>query len=137
MSALKKITARAKQIRKAHPSMKWMSAIKKASVEFNLNKTGVRNKTKHPRRAKKKTTMRSRRRKVSAIDTVSRTHTDYNKPEVNISIGGLKTVLRKKLNQALDKKVIRKFHATGKRQKKKIQKEINAVKSELRKLSLI
>jgi hypothetical protein len=32
--ALKKITSRAKEIRKAHPSIEWKNAIKQASAEY-------------------------------------------------------------------------------------------------------
>jgi hypothetical protein len=38
---LKKITARAKQIRKAHPAMKWTNAIKQASREYRGGSVGA------------------------------------------------------------------------------------------------
>lgn len=130
-NALHKITIRAKKIRKNRPGMKWKTAIKEASADYHAGR--IRNKINHkPAKSHK----RHSRKKVSAIETKSKVHTDYNKPEVNISIGGLKRQLRKKLNETLDKKVIRKFRATGKRERRKIQKEITAVKSELRKLKL-
>lgn len=50
------------------------------------------------------------------------------------SVGSLKSEIKKRLVTKIDKAVVRKYHAAGKREKKKIQKQINAAKAELRKL---
>lgn len=47
-TALKKITTRAKAIRRAHPNMTWMSAVKKASAEYR----GSGGKKKSPKKKK-------------------------------------------------------------------------------------
>lgn len=63
---LKKITTRAKQIRKRKPGMKWTSAIKQAGAEYRKGSLGSATVSK-PRKTKKVV-----RRKVAAARPVSR-----------------------------------------------------------------
>lgn len=64
---LQKITARAKQIRKAKPSMKWTDAISKASAELKTGKPAPK--------------------KVGSVKTSSKKHTDKNRITANIQVG--------------------------------------------------
>jgi hypothetical protein len=74
MSAtLKKITARAKQIRKSHPSMKWTSAIKQASAE--LKRSGAIGVTAKPKRRSAGKKRRSSKKRVGAYKFIERNET--------------------------------------------------------------
>ena len=118
--SIAKISRRAKQIRKSHPGMKWQSALKKAGAEFRGKKS-----------APKKSTSK-KRRKVGSNVTRSKAHTDYNAPEVNISIGSVEARYRKELEKKLGVLEVRKFNARLKSDKRKIAKDIAAVKSKIR-----
>lgn len=72
-TTLQKITARAKQIRRKKPNMKWVSAVKEASREYNSGK-------KAPRKAVRKTVRKKAAVKVSRKVTVKRS--------VKRSVGG-------------------------------------------------
>lgn len=85
---LQKITAKAKQIRKAHPKMIWTDAIKKASKELAGKKVGaVKKKAAHKKAAKKKPHTKwgkvaSHKRRVAG----SERHTDTKSHNVNIRV---------------------------------------------------
>lgn len=92
---LQKITARAKQIRKAHPKMIWTDAIKKASKELAGKKVGAVKKKAAPKKAamKKPHTkwgkVASHKRRVAG----SEKHTDTKSHNVNIRVvSGSKSV---------------------------------------------
>lgn len=51
-----------------------------------------------------------------------------------VSAGTLRSELKRRINADIDKAVVRKFHATGKRIKRKIQKSITEKKAQLRRL---
>jgi hypothetical protein len=53
----------------------------------------------------------------------------------SMSMGSLLGAVRRKHNDQIDKLVLRKYHATTKREKSKIQKAINAHNAALRKVS--
>lgn len=66
-TALKKITTRAKQIRKKHPGKSWKAAIKQAGAEYRGGKiSGVRKK-RVARKSPKKTARKRTARKVSGM----------------------------------------------------------------------
>jgi len=75
-TALKKITAEAKRLRKKSPGMKWASAIKKASVKFRATKKPARKKA-----APKKAIRRSVK-KAAPKKAVTR----FGKPSVSKTI---------------------------------------------------
>ena len=85
---LQKITARAKQIRKAHPKMIWTDAIKKASKELAGKKVGAVKKKAAPKKAAKKKAhtkwgkVASHKRRVAG----SEKHTDTKSHNVNIRV---------------------------------------------------
>lgn len=86
------------------------------------------------KRSKPRTVKKSRRR-VAAIKTQSRTHTDYNKPEVNISIGSLQSQLRSKYRDRLATQLLRREETKKKLEKRRINKLISQTRQQLRKLS--
>lgn len=61
ISTLKKITTRAKSIRKAHPGKSWKTAVKEAGREFRAGKLKLRKK----RRPKKHSNRKHRARRIS------------------------------------------------------------------------
>lgn len=54
MNALKKITDRARQLKKKHPGAKWTSLTKQASAEYRAGKLGAATKTKKSKARKPK-----------------------------------------------------------------------------------
>lgn len=159
-NVLAKITARAKLIRKAHPSKKWTDCIKQASREIKAVK--VFNKKAAPRKkpAKKKA---AKKRLVSYRQTgTSKIKVDRKlvarKPGKRLSVTGkvyyerrknrsdkpgalsgvsaasLKGALKDRLEEKLGRETVRLYNAKLKRDKNKIQKVITSIKAELRKL---
>jgi hypothetical protein len=63
-NALKKITTRAKQIRKAHPGTSWKGAVKKAGAEYRAGK----------KPAKRKKASRPAHRKARSVSGVRKSH---------------------------------------------------------------
>lgn len=152
---LKKITARAKQIHKAHPAKKWTDCIKQASREL---KSGKKLPAKKKVAAKKKSSNRQTgssnlkadkrikakppgKRVVKHADGTSHVYYERrkNRSDKSGSLAGVPAATLKKalLDQLWDKvgkKTVAKAKATKVRIKKKIQKEISSTLSEIRKL---
>lgn len=84
---LKKITAKAKQLRKAHPKMKWTDAVKKASASMK----GA------SKPAAKKSAPKKRVVKKAAKKVAVKRHTDTKSHNVNIRVvsGAKKSNFRK------------------------------------------
>lgn len=131
-NTLKKITTRAKQIYAKGGT--WRGAIKKAGAEYRGTK-------KHRR----STTKKHRRKKVGIVwpagvggnVTKSRSHTDKNRITNNFQIGTISGHLSEAKKMIADKiaaKEVQKFTTKLKRNKRKIQKEISALKKQYRKL---
>jgi hypothetical protein len=128
MSAiLKKITTRAKSIRRAHPAMKWTAAIKQASRE--IKGMGSAKKT-----ARKKTVTKKRAPKRS------KTTTSFTR-KVTRSVGGIgkglsyhKAAIRKELKDKIATGMLKAYMTKRKPAKRKINKRVLKLKSELRKL---
>jgi hypothetical protein len=138
--ALKKITTRAKQIYKKGGT--WKTAIKKAGAEYRGAKKKSAPKKKRRRvggtlsdsprpagysvgRVKHK-----KRRRVGATLSDSPRPAGYSIGSVSIHINHAKEILGEKIMAA----ELRKFKATTKRAKTKIQKTITELKSKYRKL---
>ena len=77
---LKRITSEAKRIRKTKPNMKWVDAVRAASKKLSKSR---------PDPVKKKAA-----KKVGAVRTVSKKHTDQNRITANIQFGGKKITKR-------------------------------------------
>lgn len=131
-TTLEKITTRAKSIRRGKPGMSWKSAVKKAGLEYRQGRIG---KAKKKRSAPKK-----KRKKISGNGqtTKSRTHTDYNRNKVNISVGSVSAHMgaaKKILLADIGKKEAQKFAASKKSAKKKIQQSITKLKRQFRRVA--
>jgi len=111
-SIIKRITARAKSIRKG-TGMKWLTALKKAGAELR-GKKATRKKS-----SKSKTKTRVKRL-APAVDNF--------RP----GLATAKSEYRKAIEDNLSKLLLRKELTPGKRDKRKIQKQINEVRSDLR-----
>lgn len=86
-------------------------------------------------KAKRKPAARkSPRRRISAIKTKSAVHNDYNRPEVNISIGGLKSQLRQQYRKNLSHALLRREEARRKTDKRKANKAVIELRNALKRL---
>jgi hypothetical protein len=93
---------------------------------------------KKPSATKRAARRRPAARESSGITTRSRSHTDYNRNKVNISIGAVnkhKKAAREKLEKLIGAEEVKKFKAPLKRIKKKIAKKIAKYKADYRRLS--
>lgn len=134
MSAhLKRITSRAKQIRKLHPAMKWTSAIKQASIQLRKGKvSGIR------RPAKKK----FKKYAAVIVERPLKPRRRVGSPGVGIqTVGSIKGATRSqleneiilRLEEKLGNYYVARDKAKLKRDKAKWQKLISETKSDLRK----
>lgn len=112
LKPLQIITAEAKKIQAANKSIKWPDAIKKASAKYRsgsianvpakkaapAKKVATKKAAPVKKAAKKKVSSKPIQAKLfgakkpAGIQTKSRSHTDYNKPTVNIQIGSVNTL---------------------------------------------
>ncbi|MES3018588.1 MAG: hypothetical protein V4721_12445 [Bacteroidota bacterium] len=116
-NALKKITTRAKQIRRSHPGIAWKTAIKRAGAEYRGGKKTV------SRSAPKKSKKRSVQKRKTRAVAVTAVHGNGESP-----ITMIKSMLKTRLGKAL----LRKELAKGKRDKRREQKTINSIRQQLR-----
>ena len=136
---LKKITSKAKQIRKAHPSMTWQSAIKKAGKECRGKVSGVKKTAKktigkRPSRVGRVPAVRKK-----AAKKVGRVPSRVGKApsRVGKTVGSMGDVhaqareSRRIIEGALGEFMARQYLATSKREKVKIGKKITELKSKL------
>lgn len=110
MSLIKRITARAKAIRKG-TGMKWLTALKKAGAELRGKKTVKR----------KPATKRAKTVKRSAPAAADRP-----------GLAPAKSEYRKALEDNLARLLFRREMATGKRDRRKLTKHINEIRADLR-----
>ena len=118
-NALKKITARAKQLDKKGGT--WRGAIKKAGAEYRSGK-----KVGSVRKSKRKASPRKRRRAVSSVS-----HTAVS-GGVTGSIGSAKTFIRGKLKDQLSALLLQQALTKGKMKRRALAKKIAKKKSELK-----
>ena len=131
---LKKITTRAKQLYKAHPSSTWHASLKKAAAELRKGKkVGARPESRPKRRVMGVRKPATRRRRIG----------NTSQPGVGIQAvsgiyGATETQLRGamllKLEQQLGQHYIKRDRAKLKRDKKSWGKLINETKAKIRKL---
>lgn len=144
---LKKLHDRAKSIIRKHPGKKYGTALKQAGAEMRSGK--IRSapkkksmpKKKHYAKATKRHSVRRPARKVSGagVMTKSRTHTDYNRNKVNITVGAVnkhKKAAREKILHLIGREEVKKFTAKLKRVKKKVGKKITRLKADYRRLAI-
>lgn len=152
-NALKKITTRAKQLRKKHPNSKWTSLIKKAGAEYRNGKLGsatrkkVAKKKRSPnRQTGTSSTVYDKRRSARAPgkrrSASGRSYTERRKNRsdapgklTGVSASTLKSELKNRYKESLGKQLVRRELAPNKRARKKVQKQVLATKLQLRKLN--
>ena len=122
-NALTAIRAEAKRIRKAHPNVKWQTAIKQASAKYNAGKVG------------------KTRKKVSGVKKVkvSGVKKSVGKAKVSGVMAGTASshirAVRDDLELKLGKEVARQVLAKKVSERRQSAKKVNEIKSKLRKLS--
>jgi hypothetical protein len=87
-SALKKITDKAKQLRRSSPGMSWKSAIKKAGASYRAGKLGsVKKRVK--KLGKRKVVHRKKRvvHRKKRISGIKRSSSRLNRKRVNVTMG--------------------------------------------------
>jgi hypothetical protein len=153
MSAtLNKITTRAKQIRKKHPSMKWTSAIKQASSELRksgtIGRTGIKKKVVRKKRKIHQTgtsvkhldILRKAKAPGKRKSSAGNRYYEYrkNRSDMPGSLSGvsesqLKGAMIGKLETSLGSLYVKRDRSKLKRDKKKYQKQITEVKRKITK----
>ena len=128
MSKFTAAVARAKKLYKTGRYKKFSDAVKAAYKKGPVKSSSSRK--------------RKPARKIASVKRrVKRTTASKPAAAIGIRIGGnvtlvsLMSAARQKVKEKIDSAVIRKYHATKKRDKKKIQKQISLYNSQLRKLS--
>ena len=71
---------------------------------------------------------------LTGVTTKSKSHTDYNKPEVNITIGSLKGALKRKLKARLANQLLQRETAGTRKAYNRARKAVTNTKAELRQL---
>lgn len=145
-NALKWIIAEAKRLRRKNPhrfdslANPWRDGfVAQASAIYASKHKGRSPVGKKKHRPHKKKTAH---RRTGSVRTTSRSHTDKNKITANIQVGALGKVgagtleaeLRRRKKEKIDYLVLRRYHATRARDKKKISKQISQVRRELARL---
>lgn len=121
-TALKKITAEAKRIRKRHPGMKWVSAVKQAGAKYR--KGGISGVGKKRRPAKKK----AARKKRPAAARKTRV-------KVTASVGSVayhRSQMKHQLDEQLAWMLLSRDQATKKSVKNKLNKKVIALRRKLK-----
>lgn len=160
-TTLQKITARAKAIRKKHPSKKWTDCIKAASRE--LKSSGAIGVSKPAKRSKRKvsgvkkthrqTGSSNKKRDVARVAKApgkrvvkhakvkSTVYYERRKNRADapgklsgLSVATIKNALRARVEDKLGKAFVAKTKATTKTAKRKLQKGMSLLTAELRKL---
>lgn len=135
-TALTWITSEAKKLRRQYPKRfdTWREYVAQASAIYASKHAG-RSPVghKHKPMPKKKKAARS-----AGVSTNSRTHTDYNRNKVNITVGAVnkhKRAAKDKILQLIGREEVKRFTTRLKRHKKKISKRIQKLKADYRRLS--
>jgi|SRR5882672_3278759 len=129
-TTLKKITTRAKQIRKKQPGISWRSAVKKAGAEYRGGKIRKTRKARKTRPARKKKAVPRKRVKATKKAPRSRVKIRVSSGTVSGHMGAAK----KMLLDDIGRKDAQIFAATKKIVKRKLQKQLNKMKQQYRKL---
>jgi len=116
---LKRMTTRAKAIRKQHPSMQWSNALKKAAAELKGKRvSGV-----------KKKSSPKKRKKVGAVKSTTRVSSTPRKVG---TVAHTRSKLKKQLQEQLAWALLAKESAQKVRDRKKKGKKVVEIKKELR-----
>ena len=137
-TTLKKITARAKQLRKKYPNKEWKLLVKQAAAELRKEKSYRQTGASDTLADEKRSARPPGKRMSSNGETYyerRKNRSDVPGRLTGISLSAIKAEARRKINEQIDKLVVRKFRETKKRVRAKLQKEISAAKAELKKFS--
>lgn len=145
------IFSEAKKVRRKHPKLSWQECVKRAAKQGK--KIGAAKKRKPVKRAASRQTGSSNKaadrkrvarppgaRKPAGSKVVTYYERRKNRSDVpgtltGVSAASLTSELKKRLLDKESALVLRKYRATRKTDKRKIQKELTAVKAQQRKLS--
>lgn len=143
---LTKITTRARQIRKAHPSMQWKNAVRKASAEYRNGSIGAaKPKKKKTYQTGKSTKLNDAKRKAKKpgkrTSATGRKYTERRKNRSDIpgtltgmSVGALGSALRTKLKEKLGKDIVRREFATTAKGYRAASDSVKQTRSQLNRL---
>lgn len=143
MSALNKITTRAKQIRKKHPAMQWKTAVKKASVEYRSGKIGKaktrfrQTGTSNKAADKKRTAKRPGKRRSASGKTYyerRKNRSDVPFAMTGVTTGALKAALIRRKKTELANALLRVETATSRSSWLMAKKAVQTKRTELNKL---
>jgi hypothetical protein len=128
-SYFKAQAARARKIRKSHPSMKWTSAVKEAARQLKGKSVGTKRKTRRKVSGVKKV------KRATAVRKVKRLHAAEGKAMRSLgSIATTKRHLKNQIEEKLAWGMLQQHTAKTKRMKRKIGKKLLNYKRELRSL---
>jgi hypothetical protein len=143
-TALTWIVREAKRLKKEYPRRfaKWNQYVAQASAIYSSkhhgkNPVGRKHPAKKTPMPPRKKTRKQIGRTGAGISTNSRSHTDYNRNKVNITVGAIRkdqNKVLKKVEHLLGLEEVKKFKAKGVRMKRKIQKRITALRARARRL---
>ena len=145
-NTLKKITARAKQLRKKHPHTPWKNLVKKAGRDYRAGKLGSVKKSKSRQTGssnEKRDRERSARPPGARIPAGGKKVTYYerrkNRSDKPGSLTGattaqLKSEIKNRLEDQLGKQLVRREMAPTKTRRRKINKQVIETRRKLKKL---
>jgi hypothetical protein len=127
-NTLKKITSRAKQLRKKRPGISWKSAVKSAGLEYRQGKIG---KAKRKASPKKKTPAKRKR-----VGAAKKKTTTQKKVEISVgTVAGHMGAAKKMLLDDIGRKDAQIFAATKKSVKNKLRKQLTKLKAQYRRVA--
>ena len=133
-SKLKAITTKAKQLYKTGKFAKWTDAIKEASKHLSKGKkvSGIK------KAVKKKAVKKVTKKKAVKKAMPKNLHKDTKSHNVNIKvvsgISGIKKTALTHLNESFGKLSVKKMNERTKREKNKLQKELNEIKKKIKQI---
>lgn len=145
-TALTKITSEARRLKKKHPNTPWTSLIKKAGAAYRAGSLGAtklleRGETKSTKVKKTYRVNRSAKGRFKGMTriaggskAVANGVGSISRINGTMTIAGLKSQLKQKLETQLGAAYIQLNNAKRKMMKRKIQKRISAIKSQIRKI---
>lgn len=141
---LKKITARAKQLRKKHPNAKWTSLIKQAGKEYRTGKIGAVRKRKAYQTGssgKRRDAMFKAKAPGKRRSSSGRTYTERRKNRsdlpgklTGITAAQLQGELKRRLKDQLGKQLVKRETATTRRSYNVARDRVTMIRKSLNKL---
>lgn len=142
-NTLKKITARAKQLRKKHPNTAWKNLVKQAGREYRTGKLGPTKKKYYQRGSSVKSfdaalkAKKPGKRKSASGKTYyerRKNRSDMPGQLTGASVSQLKSELKNRLEDQLGKQLVRREMAPTKTRRRKVNKQVVETRRKLKKL---